>query len=45
MSRFHKEFYKVLHRQADPKIHSGDQYNPMRGIPFQDGVLTIDPEG
>jgi len=45
MSRFHKEFYKVLHRQADPKILFGDQYNPMRGIPFEDGVLTIDPEG
>ncbi len=45
MSRFRKEFLKVLHSQADPKILFGENYNPLRGIPFLDGVLTIDPEG
>jgi phage/plasmid-associated DNA primase len=45
MSRFHREFMKVLYRQADPgRVFRGD-YELVRGICYEDGVLTIDKNG
>ena len=45
VSKFHREFVKVLFRQADPgRVFRGD-YEMVRGICFKDGVLTIKPNG